>query len=77
MQFSLQKNVVASPAVQKRNQSGSGYTWKMSCLRPAPPTRHYLAQNQDSAAANRRSVSIVKKPQKGTSDHSENDLHEL
>jgi hypothetical protein len=73
----LQKNTTASPAVQKRNPGatapgsagpGSGSVWKMSCLRPAPPTRHYLGQIQEPTAANRRSVSINKKPQKGEID---------
>ena len=39
-----------SPGSQKRSINHSqigndkGYLWKMSCLRPAPPTRSYLSQ---------------------------------
>ena len=43
----------------------TGLSWKMSCLRPSPPTRHYLAQVQEPAVNNRRSVNINKKPVKG------------
>ena len=60
----LQKSVPVSPGSQKRPinhaQMGSnkGYLWKMSCLRPAPPTRSYLSQPGEaigSSAGNRGS----------------------
>merc|ERR1719510_2453380 len=48
------KSVPLSPGSQKRTlahtQIGNdkGYLWKMSCLRPAPPTRSYLSQPGDT-----------------------------
>jgi hypothetical protein len=48
----FQKSVQSSPQQSKRpghrvgggagGMGGGGYLWKMSCLRPAPPTRSYI-----------------------------------
>ncbi len=33
---------MSSPALRPHNVGGKGYLWKMSCLRPAPPTRSFI-----------------------------------
>ena len=49
-----------SPGSQKRpinhTQLGNdkGYLWKMSCLRPAPPTRSFLSQPGDTTSGANR-----------------------
>ena len=63
----LQKSVPLSPGSQKRqinhSQIGNdkGYLWKMSCLRPAPPTRSYLSQPGDTTGGAKRSSGSTKK----------------
>ena len=63
----FQKSVPLSPGSQKRtinhSQIGNdkGYLWKMSCLRPAPPTRSYLSQPGDTAGGAKRSSGSTKK----------------
>ncbi|XP_059080769.1 rho guanine nucleotide exchange factor 7-like isoform X2 [Tigriopus californicus] len=38
-----QQQSPASQSKRPHNVGGKGYMWKMSCLRPAPPTRSYIA----------------------------------
>ena len=63
----LQKSVPLSPGSQKRSINHSqigndkGYLWKMSCLRPAPPTRSYLSQPGDPTGGAKRSSGSTKK----------------
>ena len=63
----FQKSVPLSPGSQKRTISHSqigndkGYLWKMSCLRPAPPTRSYLSHPGDNAGGAKRSSGSTKK----------------
>lgn len=65
--LNLQKSVPLSPGTQKRSvnhtQVGNdkGYLWKMSCLRPAPPTRSYISHPGDTAAGANRSSGNKKK----------------
>jgi len=61
------KSVPLSPGSQKRSINHSqigndkGYLWKMSCLRPAPPTRSYLSQPGDPTGGAKRSSGSTKK----------------
>ena len=65
--YFLQKSVPLSPGSQKRSINHSqigndkGYLWKMSCLRPAPPTRSYLSQPGDPTGGAKRSSGSTKK----------------
>lgn len=51
----MQQHVPSSPLNQQKTREKPPQPWKMSCLRPAPPSRG--SPNQNEAGSKRNSIS--------------------